>query len=362
MKIAVITCYFDPDYVRSRTLRAALKTFPNVDVVVCKNKHKGMLRYPEMLWKIWRMKQHEKPDVFLLTFRGFEILPYVLLLAGKKPVWFDELVVPLAYAKNEKHKKTLAIRIKYLLINIGGPFYERWLRHCQLIIADTVTHAAVSAQTSHVAIEKYLPLPVGTDESLFKPGIVRTRPGGEPFQLFYYGNMLPLHGVPIILKAAELLADDPSISFLIVGNKKDIVAQVEASVAKGAHIEHRPWVKFDELPQLMRDCDLFLAGPYGGTEQARSVVTGKAYQALACGVPTLIGTSPSTDEYFTDKINTIEVTQADPEAMVQAIRWAQSHPKELADIGTNGRKLYEAEFSTPRLADRLRPYVDALRG
>ena len=362
MKIAVITCYFDPDYVRARSLRAALASLPDVEVVVCKNKHKGMLRYPEMLWKIWRLKHREKPDVYLLTFRGFEILPYVLFLARKKPVWFDELIVPLAYAKNEKHKKTLAIRVKYAIINIAGPLYERWLRRCQFIIADTTTHAQLSAATSKVPLEKYLALPVGTDETLFKPSTrPKSRPAGSPFQLFYYGNMLPLHGMPTILKAAELLAGEADISFLIVGNKKNVVTQVQQSMAKGARIEHRPRVPFNELPNLMYNCDLFLAGPYGGTKQANSVVTGKAFQALACGVPTLIGASPSTDEYFTDRLNTVVVEQANPEALVAAIHWAKDHPQELATIAANGRKLYEAEFSTPMLARRLQPLVDAAK-
>src|SRR5882757_5918361 len=107
MRIAVITCYHDPDYVRARTLRAALKTMPDVKVTVIKNTHKGLLRYPEVLWKLRQTLKKQKVDVCLLTFRGQEILPFVLALAGKRPVWFDELIIPTAYATAEQHQKTL---------------------------------------------------------------------------------------------------------------------------------------------------------------------------------------------------------------------------------------------------------------
>ena len=68
-KILVVTCYFDPDYVRARSLRAALGKLPNVQVVVVKNSTKGLLRYPQVIWRLLLAQRREKPDAYLLTFR-----------------------------------------------------------------------------------------------------------------------------------------------------------------------------------------------------------------------------------------------------------------------------------------------------
>jgi glycosyltransferase involved in cell wall biosynthesis len=94
---------------------------------------------------------------------------------------------------------------------------------------------------------------------------------------------------------------------------------------------------------------LNLGGPFGGTNQAQHVITTKEYQMLAAAVPTLVGDSEATREYFTDKENALVIPQADPEAIKKAILWAQKHPLDLKQIALNGRKTYEKNFSTAAL-------------
>src|SRR5581483_5008721 len=99
--IAVITCYHDPDYVRARTLRAALDRLDDVRLVIVKNRHRGLLRYPEVIRQVRRLQRQQTIDAYLLTFRGQEILPLMLRLACRTPLIFDEFIVPLAYATEE---------------------------------------------------------------------------------------------------------------------------------------------------------------------------------------------------------------------------------------------------------------------
>jgi glycosyltransferase involved in cell wall biosynthesis len=358
-KIAVITCYFDPDYVRARTIRAALQAMPDVRPIVLKNTHKGLLRYPEIIWKLWRLKRAERPDAYFLTFRGQEILPFVLLLAGKKPVIFDELIVPIAYATGEHHNTSVAIRIKHGLARMSEPLYRRWLRRCAFILADSQAHADLSARTSDMNLRKYVTVPVGTDEKVFV--LAAPTKKSDAFQVFYYSTgMQPLHGVPIVLAAAELLRNNEAIEFLIVGGKKPLRDAVLVSQGQGAHVRYEPWIPFEKLPATMRASGLNLGGPFGDTPQAQNVITTKTYQSLACAVPTLVGASPATSEYFVDKQNALVVTQADAEKLASAITWASTHPTELKAIGENGRKLFEKSFSTAAIARRLQPIVDAI--
>ena len=272
--IAVVTCYHEPDYVRARTLRTAVAAVPGVEAIIIKNKRKGALRYAEVLWQMIRVKHREKPAAFLITFRGQEILPFAMLIAGKTPVWFDEFIVPSAYARLENHRLTFKKRVVRTVFRISEPVYRACLRRCQVIFSDTASHAELGAKMSEVNLSKYVPVPVGTDETVFKPK--QNNKKAEPFQVFYYTtDMQPLHGISYVLDAAERLAGDRRINFLLVGGKKPMEQAVATAAQRGARVEYRSWIPFDELPKVMRESGVSLGGPFGGTPQAGHVVTGK---------------------------------------------------------------------------------------
>ncbi len=358
--IAVVTCYHDPNYVRARSLRAAIKSQPGVKLIAVKNTHSGLRRYPETLWRMLKVKWRDKPAAFLVTFRGQEILPAALLIAGRTPVWFDEFIVPNAYAKHEKHRKTLKKRLVTILIQLSNPLYRFCLRRCRAILSDTPSHAELGAKMNQVNLRKYLPVPVGTDENLFKPAPAAKK--SNPFQVFYYTtNMQPLHGISYVIEAAEQLKDDERFQFVLVGGKKPMKEAVKAAADRGARITYHSWVPFDELPSVMHTSGLCLGGPFGGTPQAQHVITGKTYQSIACAVPTVIGDNPDTAAYFKDRVNALVIPQQNAAALVQACKWAIDHPSELQHIGEKGRALYERRFSNAAIAQLLTPLIDAVR-
>ena len=139
MKVAVITCYYEPDYVRNRVMREALNAQEKVEIFEIKNKHRGLWRYHEVFWKTVRLKSREKPDAYFLTFRGQEMLPLIQLIAGRKPVWFDEFIVPGAYIKQEK-RKSLSYKVKVAILRTGLPIYNFFLKRCSKILTDTTAH------------------------------------------------------------------------------------------------------------------------------------------------------------------------------------------------------------------------------
>ncbi len=355
-KIVVITCYHDPNYIRSRTLRAALSVQPDTAVYEVKNTHKGILRYPEVLWRVRQIKRQHNPNAYLLTFRGQELLPLVRLLVRGKPLWFDEFVPP-SYALTEPYRRSLKKFIRKTIVRVAQPLYLYSMRRCEFVLADTQAHAEFSARTSHINLSKYVALPVGADEKLFSPKQTKK---AMPFQVFYYStDMQPLHGIPTVLEAAVMLQNDP-VQFVLVGGKLPMKLATQKAQKEGANIEYRSWVPFDELAEVMRESQLSLGGPFGGTRQADHVVTGKTYQSLACSVVTLVGENIATEELFVDKVNCLKVAQQNSAALAEAIRWAVRHEEDLPSIAGRGRKLYDKEFSTAVLARLVRRLVDSL--
>ena len=81
MKIAVVTCSSDSEITRDRALIAGLKSDQRVRLTVIKNSYQSFLRYPEVIWKLMRARLTRNPNVYVLTYRGRVLLPFVLWLA-----------------------------------------------------------------------------------------------------------------------------------------------------------------------------------------------------------------------------------------------------------------------------------------
>ena len=344
--IAIVTCYRHPDYVRAASLRAAARAsglFHEVHVV--KNRRRGVLRYVEVVLALVRLA-FDRPDSYLVTFRGYEILPFVLLLSGRRPVYYDEFINPVEWFVHEHHRFPPSSRRARML----RAAFRSMMRRCTGVLADTPSHADYSATLMDLPRSLYHPVAVGTDEATFHP-IGKAWPT-DRLRVLYYGSMLPLHGLEIVLDAARALADDERVSFTFVGGDDDDARAIAAAGADGARVGHRTWVPYAELPALFAEHELMLGGPFGDTVQSRYVVTGKTYQFLACALPTVVGENLESWP-FLDRGNALVVRQGDPAALAATIRWAADHPGELAGIGRAGRELYERLFSVDRIAGEL---------
>jgi glycosyltransferase involved in cell wall biosynthesis len=353
MKIAVITCYRDPDYIRARALRASLALIEGVEVIIIKNSHLGVLRYPEIMWKILKTRVTRRPNVYLLTFRGDEMLPIIRLLTIGKPLIFDELVNAVAWVIYE-HKKLRGLPAK--IVSWG---YGLWTRSCRVILSDTDSHADASSAISKIDRHKYAVIPVGTDETAFRYRQPVQLSPGVKFRVFFYGAMLPLHGPQYVIEAAELLKDNSNITFLIAGKIGKYEQAIIDAQGRGARIEYRQWIPFDELPQLVAESAINIAGPFGNTYQAQHVINGKTYQFLASGSVALIGRNKNTKP-FINHVNCLMVPQADAQAITTEIDWAYHHQDQLPAIAVAGRALYDERYSNKVIAEELRQILRGL--
>jgi glycosyltransferase involved in cell wall biosynthesis len=353
MKIAVVTCYRDADYIRARVLRAAFAKIDGVEVVTIKNSKSGVAKYLEVLWAVLVSRFTTKPDAYVLTFRGYETLPFIRLLTLGKPLIFDELINAVEWFVYE-HKKLKGFPAKVLAAG-----YSMWAKTCQVILADTETHADVSSSISRIDRRKYAVIPVGTDESVFHYTPMDVPARDKPFRVFFYGYMLPLHGPEVVLQAAELLKGNPDIQFLIAGRTGIYIDKIKEYQGRGAHVEYREWIPFDELPMLIAESGLCIAGPFGNTFQAQHVINGKVYQFLASGSVALLGANKNTD-LFKNRENCLIVPQGDAQAIATEIQWAYDNRDKLPAIAEAGRNLYDAHFTNTIIAGKLREMLEGL--
>ncbi|MDQ3123749.1 MAG: glycosyltransferase family 4 protein [bacterium] len=350
-KVAIITCYEQPDYVRAVVLRRALSQIVGIKLTIVKNSNKNSLRYLEIIWKLLNLRIRQNPDIYLITFRGYEILPLVRIFGAGKKIIFDEFINPIEWFVYE-HKK---IKPNGLVRKSLQKIYTELLNGTQIILTDTIAHASYSANLLDLPLAKYKVIPVGTDEQVFK--VMSDIEKEVKFTVFYYATMLPLHGLTIIFKAAERVnAKNKEVLFVIVGNKPGLKKLINKSVLKGANIKHIEWLKFEALADYARRSHLCLGGPFGNTPQAQMVITGKTYQFMSAGLPTVIG-GIKDNTPFIDKQNCLLVQQGNADALSEVILWAADHPQELGEIGAKGRELFMQNFSTAQIAKKLESFI-----
>ena len=352
--VCVVSCY-KPGYVRGEVLFHAASEVPGYSVIRVANKHRGLLRYPEVIWKTWQVRRHSNPDIYILAFRGYEILPFIRLLSHGRKLIFDEFINLLEWLSLEHqrvHTGSVAYRIIYT-------YYRYLLRKVDAIMCDTQSHAELSSEIMSLPKSKYRTVYVGADETVFTKTIDNKLKKFDKFTFIYYGSMLPLHGADIAVNAM-VAAQLPKAQLVMVGGGQDIANLCNQATQKGAHVVHVPWIEYTDLPSMVRAANVCLAGPFGDTAQSQYVLTGKLFQMLQLGRATIIGKNKES-YIFSDKKNTLLVKQGDSKALAQVFRWAYENQQLLGNIGKSGHELYEAKLSNEKISHQIKVVLDQLQ-
>lgn len=352
MRVCYVLSYRDPEYVRTRSLIQALSGMDDIELLKAVNRSPGIRRYAQTLRRVLTLRMKKDPDCYLLGFRGYEIFWIVRILTRGKTLILDHMMSPYDSLVHEKR-----------LIREGGlgrlvRLYERSiLRGADIILTDTEPHRSYLAGRFGIDTAKIHPIPVGTDEDLFTPVSEPSRGGAGALHVLFYGSFLPLHGMGVILGAARELRENP-IRFTIIGGRGKTLREFHAMKERLEldNVDHIPWVPCERLPDLIREADICLGGPFGGTGQAHRVVTGKTFQGMAMGKAVIVGKT-GHDHGFRDKKNCLLVAQGSERHLAEAIRWCLENRDRLPAIGGNGLKLYRKRFSIDRIRGDLRGII-----
>lgn len=355
--ITYIICYRDPNYVRTESILAALRSIESVELRVIKNRHKSILRYPEVIVRSWISRFRQPTDTYFIGFRGHEIFWFIYPIIATKKIIFDEFICTFDWFTKEKQLFKANSLFGKLLLS----FMKVMTARADVVLSDTALHAARIRSVYDLPKEKSQFLYVGTDESVFYAR-KKTKKANK-FSVFFYGNMLPLHGVDVILGAIKRIKEKGlnDIIFILVGGKNNhmMMQKISSYIIDNdlRHtVRHIPWVAYKKLPDYVNNSDVALGGPFGNTPQAQKVITGKTYQFLAMATPVVIG-AIKEEVGFKDRHNCLIVSQGSEENLAEAVQWAYKNQSSLTSIGRQGRKLYEEAFSIRQRAKKLKEII-----
>lgn len=191
-------------------------------------------------------------------------------------------------------------------------------RAADRVLLDTQTHARRIAYLLDLDVAKVDAIPVGAEPGTFGYVPPRRAHDGPP-RILFYGQLIPLHGVETILRAA--LSDrGRQYQWHLIGSGQD-QAKVTHALAAGdtAHVTWDPWVPYEDLAAAIARSDVCL-GIFGTSDKAASVVPNKVYQSLFAKRSVITRDSLAVHEIFPRPDAALRlVPAADPAAILDAI-------------------------------------------
>ncbi len=232
------------------------------------------------------------------------------------------------------------------------------LAAADLVIADTAAHADYFRDRLGIAAARLRVIPVGAEESLFRPCPKDAQNPVGVLQVLFYGSYIPLQGPQVIVAAARSLRGEP-IVFDMIGNGP-LRSECERLARGLDNVRFTDWIHYTELPQHICAADVVL-GIFGSTPKAGRVIPNKVYQALACGRAVVSRAAPVYPEgLVTLRGGLLWVPPGDPEALAGRLRELAHGREALPAHHHAARAIYTAHFSHSRVLAALGAALEIL--
>ena len=291
------------------------------------------IRRPDIIWAA-------NPNVF----SSFPAMIYSLItrapvVRGVDDLW-PETAIHMGYLGNKGRKvgETLA-RISYTLAKKITPIssaYSEVLIHKYGVVADKI-----------VTVE------VGVDTDVFHPNKSFAPIKENQFTIVYSGLLGVAYDFETILEAANDLQTDSTIHFIIRG-----IGEMESSI-RSAMIKRNlrnvtlssDYLVQQKLIQLLANADVLIL-PMKSDEFSDIGLPTKLLEYMACGRPIICISAGEPARIVKESNCGIVVSPHNTSELVTAIVGLKES-SELEELGRNGRKYAEANFSLEKIASKL---------
>lgn len=312
-----------------------------------------VLRYP---WALWRLMRTQKGSAILLPYPG---IVEIFLIAPIARILRRKVVLDAFLPIHDTIVSDRALINQHGLLAKAIWWFERTgLRLADIILADTDAHGDYFAQEFGIDPAKFVTVLVGA-ETQFSPEAARDDVedllgprDGRPIVLFY-GQLIPLHGVPTIIEAAEVSRGSGARWIIVGRGQLEPMLRETMASEKGTAIEWIEWVDYKRLPALIARADICL-GVFGASEKAARVIPNKLFQQLAVGKPVITRESPAVAplaKVHPQSLCTVPPT--DPRALADAVASALAGDTRLAPLPAQAIAQLSHEAGVDRLLERL---------
>lgn len=275
-----------------------------------------LLAYPGLAWRLARAP---RPDLLLISYPGMVdiFVAAAIARARRIPIAWDVFLSLYDTICEDRRLVAPGSLAGKLIRALEG----KALRVADLVFMDTRAHARRVERLFDLEEGRCGSVWVGVETEHFSEASagVRTGSPAAPMRVLFYGQFIPLHGVDTIVRAAQLLRNEP-VEWLIVG-RGQVAGRVRAMLEKDPlpGLQWLEWVEYGQLQRHLAEADLCL-GIFGASAKAASVIPNKAFQIVAAGRPLVTRDSPAIRELLSHSPpDTYLVPPDDPVALSRSV-------------------------------------------
>ncbi len=199
----------------------------------------------------------------------------------------------------------------------------------------------------------------GADTDCFTPAENDVgRVANGKWTVLYSGTHGLVHGMEMILDAAELLVDDERIRFVMVGDgvaKDALVA--DAQRRKLSNVEFLPSQQPESLAERIRNSDVCIATTTEGSFSEGTVPV-KMFDYMACGKPVVAAVAGDARAIMTEADGGVIVAPGDSAALASALLRLLEDEGERSRLGKNGHEYVRWSYSRQHLAGRMNDLLE----
>ncbi len=201
----------------------------------------------------------------------------------------------------------------------------------------------------------------GADTEMFTPaGGGPAGNGGDGRTVIYSGTHGLVHGMDVILDAAEILRDESDAKFVLVGDgvaKQDLVREADRRGLK--NVEFISSRQPEELSELVHRSALCLATTRGGEFSAGTIPV-KIFDYMACGKPIVAAVEGDAREIVERAGSGIVTEPGDGKGLADAVKTLLGDAELRHTFGRSGRVFVEDEYSRTALAGKLEELIEEI--
>lgn len=272
--------------------------------------------YPARLIQVyWQLLWHSKRQ-FDMVFVGFApqlVVPFFKWKwKGKKLCmdFFISVYDTLIFDRKKFKQQSFIARILKWIDTVT-------IQAANRVIVDTKAHGEYFMEEFSLDADRLQVLYLEADSSIYYPReIKKPERMKNRFTVLYFGSVLPLQGLDVILKAVDLLKDNQDIYFVIIGPIDNKYQRPQSDNA-----EYHDWLSQEELAEYISYSDLCLAGHFNkDINKAKRTIPGKAYIYAAMEKPMILGDNAATHELYSEDMPGIYfVEMGNAQALADAI-------------------------------------------
>lgn len=312
-----------------------------------------LLNYFSFVWtSYWRGRKLGKYDFLLVEspplFLGYSAMALAKKLEAKLIFNVSDLWPESAEKLDIVTNKTL-LKFAY---NLEAKCYNR----ATLITGQT--QGIVDNIKERFSSKRVYWLPNGVDVNFYDP--LNYKPIGfrEKYKfkkediLFFYGGILGYaQGLQTVVRAADLVKENPSIQLILQGSgpeKEDLENLNKALQLKNVHF--LPPVPKAEMPYILKEVDVALV-PLRKLDLFQGAIPSKIFEALAMEKPLLLGVEGEAKRHFIEKANAGLSFEPENELDLanKMLQFANDR-EQLVEMGKNGRKYVSEHFNRNKIA------------